>query len=413
MDRVYFQCFLSFLLFIVVIYFPGLLFFAFFQEGFEAYFNYNGDLYLSSFILLSSFAILVFFSFFIVDKMPDFNFNHLNFKFVFYLFCFLVIIYFLLSVYFFINFTSSFRHTNRLANAGPLVTLLFSMKPLLYFFVSLVLIYTLNGNELGVKSKFMIFLLLVSSILSLNSSMQFVFIIVLSIIIWMPKLLRLKISEINLKTIILVLLFVPLIFCSVVFIGIGNKVGYSYLLSEQGVEYLLGLGDLLFPRMSTSLFSSVIVFNNFNDGILFGDSVLHGINTTLSNRFALLTGDLSFDSSVINTVNRLNYLEVFTNHAERAGASPGIISSIFYTPLFPLSFFVIPFYVALIFSSLRFHMVNEIEFGFISKLVLPYLLLSLFESPLNVFYLFDPITILFFSVVFFGRFISIQRVFEN
>lgn len=105
-------------------------------------------------------------------------------------------------------------------------------------------------------------------------------------------------------------------------------------------------------------------------------------------------------------------MTVFTNHAERAGASPGIIASVFYTPLFPLSLIVIPAYVFVLYSSLSYHMNDNVKLNLLSCIALPYLLLNLFESPLNIFYVLDPIAILFISVVFFGRLINTQKAFE-
>ncbi|WP_138956974.1 hypothetical protein [Pseudoalteromonas sp. BSi20439] len=332
---------------------------------------------------------------------------------VYYVIFFIVILYFALSINFAVNFTSSFRHKNRLADAGPLVSILFMMKPIVYFIVSLAVIHILNGNVLGRNSKIFMFLILISTIMFLNSSMQFIFIILVAIVLWAPKLLIVNFKELNFKALFLVIVLAPLVCIFVIFIGIGNKVGYDYLLSNEGLSFLMGFGDLLFPRMSTSLFSSVVIFEKALNGTFFGNDVISGIEATLSNRFALINSSGTFDPSLIDTVNRLNYLEVFSNHAERAGASPGIIASSFFTPLFPFSFFIVPLYVAFIFRSLRYHMSKQAKFSLLSFLALPYLIINLFESPLNIFYIFDPILILFLNVCFFGRFVNINAVFKK
>ena len=413
MDKVYLNCFFCFLCFLIATYLPGLLFYPFFCEGFSAYFNYNEGLYSYFFILSSVFILVTFLSFYLLDKIPLVRTRYLDSTLVYYVIFFIVILYFALSINFAVNFTSSFRHKNRLADAGPLVSILFMMKPIVYFIVSLAVIHILNGNVLGRNSKIFMFLILISTIMFLNSSMQFIFIILVAIVLWAPKLLIVNFKELNFKALFLVIVLAPLVCIFVIFIGIGNKVGYDYLLSNEGLSFLMGFGDLLFPRMSTSLFSSVVIFEKVLNGTFFGNDVISGIEATLSNRFALINSSGTFDPSLIDTVNRLNYLEVFSNHAERAGASPGIIASSFFTPLFPFSFFIVPLYVAFIFRSLRYHMSKQAKFSLLSFLALPYLIINLFESPLNIFYIFDPILILFLNVCFFGRFVNINAVFKK
>ena len=106
-------------------------------------------------------------------------------------------------------------------------------------------------------------------------------------------------------------------------------------------------------------------------------------------------------------------MEVFNHHADRAGASPGIISSVFFVPLFPYTFFIIPVYVALVFKSIRYHMKTSIRFNFLAMLILTYLILSLFEAPLNILYIVDPMFFLFITVVFLSRFINVEEVFSK
>ncbi|ATG76504.1 hypothetical protein [Pseudoalteromonas sp. 1_2015MBL_MicDiv] len=412
MDSTFFQCYKSFVLLFVVIYLPGLLFYPFFSEGFSSYFNYTEGVYLNSFILIFSFLFLTFISFYLVSKIPYTKVYYINSKLCLLIVFSVVLVYFLLSVNFSLNFTSSFRHKNRLSNAGGLVAVLFFLKPIIYFIVSLMLINILNGRGFGRKGKILLFLILISSILSLNSSLQFIIVPIIFIMIVSPGLMTKNFYDFNIKYLLTTILFIPLICIVVVFIGIGNKVGYDYLLSSEGLNYILNYGNTLFPRMSTSLFSSVILLNNTLNGVFYSSEVLDGIHATLLNRFSLILPIDNFDSSLINTVNRLNYLEVFRNHADRAGASPGIISSIFYTPFFPATFFIIPLYIACIFRALRVHMKN-IRFNFLSVIIFPYLILNLFESPLNILYIADPVFILFFTVVFLGRFINVEEVFSK
>ena len=271
----------------------------------------------------------------------------------------------------------------------------------------------MNGNSIGRKTKLLVLLIFISSILSLNSSLQFIVIPLILLMLYSPSLLTTPLKQLRRSTIFIALLIFPILGGVIIFIGIGNKIGYEYLLTDEGVSYVLSYGDRLFPRMSSSLFSSVIIFNNILDGVNYSDRVIGAINATAINRLSLLTPFGGFDSTILDTVDRLNYLEVFHRHAPRAGASPGLISSIFYTPFFPFTIFLIPLYVAIVFRSVRYHMAMNIKFNLFSYVFLFYLLINLFEAPLNLLYVLDPQFILFFTVVVLGRFINIKKIFSR
>ena len=49
-------------------------------------------------------------------------------------------------------------------------------------------------------------------------------------------------------------------------------------------------------------------------------------------------------SSEIISVNRINYEFIFKNHTVAGGASPGLLASIFYIPVFQYSMLFIVFY---------------------------------------------------------------------
>lgn len=410
MAKQYFYCLKTFLVLFCVIYLPGLVYFPFFKEGYYSYFQYSGNLYKIFFILASIFLILTFLSFWIMSKVPRLRFPTLNSDLASFFLFITVLIFFFCSVYFFINFSSSFRHKNRLSEAGGIVSLLFFLKPLIAFIVALSVLHVLNGNALGKISRLLLILILISNVLFLNSALQFVIIPIIVLTLFAPSLLVIKLSELKIKYWLLGILFAPTFFFTILLIGVGNKLGYDFVLSQDGLSYLKGFGNILFPRLSTSLFSSVIMFDYFINGVYFSEDVSQGIYSTVVNRFSLIFPTLSFNSDLIATVNRLNYLHVFSSHAERAGASPGIISSIFFMPIFPFSIFIIPLYVAFIFKVVSYHMGPLIRMNFLSMLIVSFLILSLFEAPINVLYLIDPAFFLFVTVVFFSRFLNVKRV---
>jgi len=413
MDKQYFYCFKTFLVFIAVMYIPGLFYFPFFSEGYFSYYNFSGGLYQNFFILITCFLMITLICFWFLGNIPYFRIPTLNSRIIFFILVLMFFLYFFLAVYFNLNFSSSFRHNNRLSNAGPLIGLLFFIKPIIYFIVLLMLIHVLNGNKLGRYSRYLLLLTVLSTVLFLNSSLQFIIIPVIIIVLYFPRFLILGFRELNIRYILAIAIFIPLFCVLVVLVGVGNKVGFSFLFTKEGFDYLKVVGGVLFPRMSTSLFSSVIIMDKHLDGITYSLDVLNGIQGTLANRFSLLFPTDNFNSDLIHTVNRLNYIEVFKSHADRAGASPGIVSSIFYTPFFPFTFILIPLYVAHVFKAIRYHMKDSLKMNVLSMLILSYLIISLFESPLNILYVLDPIFILFVTVTFFGRLINIDKVFSK
>ncbi|RXE84502.1 hypothetical protein DRB05_21530 [Pseudoalteromonas sp. A757] len=283
----------------------------------------------------------------------------------------------------------------------------------MFFIVALMLIHIINGNQLGRKSKFTLLLIFAASVLSVNSSLHVLAIPILLCMLLKPNFYLLSFRNINWRYILIAIILIPVVVVSVLFIGIGNKVGYDYLMTDEGLAFVKSYGDILFPRMSTGLFSAVIILQKSLNGVFYSSEIIDAITSTLYNRFSLILPLDNFDSSLINTVNRLNYMVVFTNHAERAGASPGIISSVFYTPLFPFSLIIIPVYIFLLYRSLAYHMNPNVKLNVLCCVVFPYLLLNLFESPLNILYVLDPIFMLFFSVCVLGKFIDVGKVFSK
>lgn len=377
--------------------FPGLIYYPFFMGGYESYFSFNGNPYFGFLVgvaifLLASFGSIVFWSYFKGIAVLRINGRLIGFAIKI-----LVFLYFISSIYFFVNYSTSFRHKSRLSDAGLIVTFLFLIKPIVYMYVLMAVVYVCNQVKLGARTRMNLWLVLIGSLLSLNSSLQVLFPFLVFILLFFPGFFSSRLSNVfSLKGILILLLF-PIIVALVLFVGIGNKVGYAFLLTQDGIGYLINFGNILFPRLSTSLFALVTAV----DGCLFtgycSSAVFDSFSATFFNRLNLLLG-FGFDEHLIETVNRFNYLYVFANHADRAGASPGPLASMFYFPFYPLGFVTIPFLYAFIFSSVYRHL-NDfrcVHSVFVFSVI--YLLLGFFEAPLNIFYILDPA---FFVLVFF------------
>lgn len=377
---------------------PGLLCYPFFKDGYARYFTYDGSPYFLFFVGGIIYFISIFISAYFFSGCQSNRVVFFKAKFIIFLMLVIGLLYFLLSFYFFMNFNASFRHKSRLAEAGILVSILFFLKPLIYTLVAIVLAHVINGGTLSWKTKVFLWLSLWGGCLSINASLQVIFPIIVLLIIYFPLAYRIDLLRLlfTFKGVICLLLM-PFILALVVLVGIAGKIGYGFVFSAEGLEYLREFGDILFPRISTSLFSFVTVINGcFFNGDCSG-SVLGSFSSTFFNRASILIGG-GYDAQLIDTVNRFNYLYVFENHAERAGASPGPLASMFYFPFYPLGFLVIPLLYCFLFSCIYRHLKAPNRMTVVSILVFIYLLLPFFEAPVNILYVIDP---MFFSFVFF------------
>ena len=298
----------SFFILISFFYLPGLIFYPFWNEAYNHYFVFEGAPYIIFFGFC--FLFFVFYACLAKVRMPSIKHFFLNERFIFYIFTSVVFLYFIASVDFFLNQTSSFRHASRLQEAGPLVKVLFFIKPIINIFVCYLLIYVVSGGKLGKKTKIAILLIIISSIMSLNASLHVILPLILVFLLIYPSLYQSNLVAVLLRPSgVLVVVLGIFAVSLVIFIGIGNKVGYALLLSDEGWQYLLNYGSVLFPRISTSLFSLVTVVDSCFFSGFCSIEVQNTFFNTFSNRLSLVLG-LDFDTTIIDTVNRYNYLFV-------------------------------------------------------------------------------------------------------
>lgn len=401
----------SMVLMLAVIYLPGIFYSFLFSEAFKEYYsNFNG-VALTALPIIALFFVLYFCIYFVFSNFPRLKIVKLSHVFAVWLFFLLAAVYFISSAYFFMAFDVSFRHSSRLAEGGVLVALMFFLKPLVYIYILFYIVSILNGARRGPISKCTLFLIFCGSILSINSALQIVFIFILLAIIFAPRFLSLSLFKLGFRRLFLIFMLGPLLCVSVVVMGVGNKVGFDFLISHQGVEYLKGYVGVLFSRMSTSLMSLVIISQNFFFDPQLSLSSLSSFYSTFTNRLSIIVpGFFSFDYSLIDTVNRMNYVEVFASHAQRAGASPGIISSIYFFPIYPLGFLFVPMFLVLISRLISYHLNDSAEVSLFGMFCIPYLVLGVFEAPLNIIYVFDPVFVIPLGLLFF-RFVNVNAMY--
>lgn len=379
----------SLLFFIFITYFPGLMLYPFFKEDFHSFYNLQTSPHLYFLANIFLFLLVFFAIYYLFINSKQLRIPLLSSRFVFFVFTFIVAIYFFASVDFFISYTSKFRHNSRVSDASSLVKLMFFLKSFIYSFVLMALIHILNKKVIGVKSKFLLLAILLSSILSINSSLQVFFAFIVLLVVFKPNAFIFEIKKASLSMLAFVLLSIVLVSGGIVFVGVGNKVGYDFLLTSEGLDFFFEYIGFLIPRISTALYSSATLIECCMMSFTVGMESIDNIIFTASNRLSLVFGG-SFDSESINTISRSNYFRVFANHADRAGGTPGLLASMFYAPLYPITFFIVPLLTVIILRSVSYNIRTHAKCNFVGLITISFIFLNYFESPLNFLYIVEP-----------------------
>jgi hypothetical protein len=308
----------------------------------------------------------------------------------------LILSFFLLSLYFFVNYSSDFRHRNRLSDASPLVSVLWLLRP----FVSVVLIsyiiHVCNGGVISYRSRVGLFLILLGLVFSLTSSLQIVAILITTALLIYPASFKYSLRDLGLLKLFLISLFVPVLCVAVVSFGLAGKLGYDKVFSLNVLNVLYDSLSTIVPRISSSFMSAMTGIHDLIYADVSGYDFFNSAYWTFENRANIIIGN-NFNSEDINTLNRYNQLHVFESNPARAGASPGLIASILYVPFFPVGVIYITVYLSLFFVLMSGSLLKTAKVGVFSGLSIPLLSVYFMESPLNLFYILDPF---FFTFIF-------------
>lgn len=403
--------FLGIVNFVCLFYVPGLILLPFFQDFFIEYYAVKINPYLPFLVIFFLFMVLVYVTSHIVLRVPKILIFKFNARLMYFAVLLLCLIYFIASVDFSIYQSRSFRHESRLAETSFLTRLMFLLQPILLVYVAKSAVYVSTGYRLGKKNKVLLLAVLLSMILSLNSASGMISIGLLICIIYFPWLLRMKLSDIKFNELIKFILFASAVSIFALFGGLGSKLGYSFIFSNQGFVFILDNFGFIVARISSSLYSLGAVweqgvFNPVRDA-----EVVSSFQQTFNNRLSLVFDYGDFNTSMINTVNKINYDLIFGFDGSRAGASPGPLSSIIYFPYFPLGLIVIPLLYAYMARIFMFSLAEPSKVTVLGLVVAFYFVVYMFEAPLNVFYVIDPVLFGFVTILLMNYFIP-ERMFE-
>jgi hypothetical protein len=315
-----------------------------------------------------------------------------------------LIIYVAASVDFFFNYNSSFRHNLRFSEVGVFPKFLFVFKPYFDFLLLILALYKSSGRRSGVVTNIFFMIVLICNIITINSSSHIIEVALYFVVIFAPNVLNMPIKW-NFKMVLLlpVTLMLALL---VLYIGVSNKVDMDFDI-RLIIEYIFKNLNELIARVSTSVASVYVAIDNwFAQGYDYNgwDPVVW----TMKNRLSYFS---SFDNSQWLTLERLNYLNIYRDYHERAGATPGLFASPFYFLLLP-GVLVVGVLFGLIFRGLNLYISRITKVNFLLKVTIFFLIYPFFESPFSVFYILDPIGILYFLSLFSLSFFKFNKIFE-
>ena len=316
-----------------------------------------------------------------------------------------------LAISFSINEGISFRHRgDLLSEAGLSVGLLIFAKPYVVAWGIYHTLLAMRGvHPRPVEARIQALLFVSALIVSLTGSLDALPILwMLLFVVWSPQRIRAFMIDFGQKratlkrTFLLALAtpFLALLAVGVIAIGLINKVGV------EGTRQLIdriGIGTIaeqIMVRVSSS-YASMISFAEYRlPDLGYYEKIARIPVENIPYRLSLLMRD-PLPRPEITQVTRLNYLSYETDtHLERAGASPGLVSSAFFAAPFPLGFLLLAIYTVVIMrvANLPFDaQVGKPRLAaalFATSSVYP-----LFETPVDYLILIDPAILQFLLVI--------------
>lgn len=396
---------LSFVGFLLLTYFPGLIFYYPFEKNFESYYTYSGLPIGPLFFTLSIMALTFALCYALLKTIPHIKFRALSKTLTDNFLLVVSIVYLILGLYFFVNYDISFRHRQRLSESGVLIIILFFLRYFALFYLLFFLAVVLKNIKPQPKMKLTLAFFSLGWLFAINGSFQIFYLFIAILLLFTPQMY----VSMSLKQASVFFILCPLALFLVVLIGVANKVGFDLLLSEEGKGFMMNYIGTVAARSSTSLYSLGYAFENYLSDINLAVDLISYETFTFTNRLSLLGLFDSFDSKSIHTVSRFNYLVAFENQADRGGSTPGILASIYYAGGIPFGFVVISFYITILFRRLTVIFSGTEKFSLVSVFALIYLCIPFFENPLSFFNIVQPPFIYLVLVLILSRFIKELR----
>jgi hypothetical protein len=277
------------------------------------------------------------------------------------------------------QFTSSFRHTESYSSAGLIPVLTFALKT-----VCTVLIFSSISSKSLVKLEwyhFIIFLISIS--LSFVGSYDILY-VATALYAWFRlarvNVLRLIRPLFSKADGIIMLLLLP----GIVFAGMANKIGFDRAVGFFADGGLAAGLELFANRTFYHSYSLAFQLNNYLGTFHLGREAVEIVSFQSIRRFQVLLGS-SVPNETLQTVSRLNFLIISGNNIDSdAGASPGLLGSIFYLPG---SLYMLPLHMFCLYNAISIfdNIMGKSKYGLLAYLCGIVLLQALTDSFMDNF----------------------------
>jgi len=333
----------------------------------------------------------------------------------------LIFLFFISSIYFALHYDISFRHHHRMRETGVLIQIMFFLKEFIFMYVFFQFFKVLNGHILSFQTNFRLIIILISWLLTVTSSLNAIMVMIILSIIFSKKFHKILLKtydRLSLKIFFFYLLFLCAILLSVM-VGIINKKGLEETFNIfNNKDLIYNMFSMIITRVSSSYASLLELLDNYFIDLDLYLQTLTGFFHTFLNRLSIAIPFFDYHLQGIETVNRENFIILYTseNFLERAGASPGLLASIFYTPLiFPVNFIYIIVYTILIIRVLNNYIKNYLsqQCTLICLLILYYFITHFFEAPLDIFYIINPTNITIFMYLLGRRYYNEYHIIQK
>lgn len=236
-----------------------------------------------------------------------------------------IVIFLIISFQFADGFDASFRHTETYSTSGiiPIATFALKAATTIFIFVStsdykiirlgpfFIILYSIAIYNSFVGSYDIVYFFIAVYALVKNSGASII------------KYLRRSLSGLGP---ILLLFIVP----AVVFAGMWNKIGFENAVLYFTSGGLLSLVELLFNRLLYHSYSLATQLGDIDRSFALSRQAFDIVSFQSVRRFYVLLGE-SVANDTLQTVSRLNFLEISGYRmTSDAGASPGLLGSLFY-----------------------------------------------------------------------------------
>lgn len=319
-----------------------------------------------------------------------------------------LIVFALLAINFSLNYGIDFRHTNRLGDTGFLVQILFFLRSIALYVLFIYFCYFLRGYDFKLLDRVYLFLLMFFYALIITSSIQTIVLAIFLPLIFLSntKLRVLFMGDfISFKRVIIVSILLGIVLVCSVFVGIANKYGVERAIGifteADKFNYLIGLVS---KRITTSYFSLLIMARDHMFDFTLQFQIYLDHFETFLHRLSIFIPIFDLKLEDVRTLNHENFLLLFQNNTKAiTGASPGLLASIFYIPIFPFNFILMSIYLVVVFRVLDIY-IGFKKINILSVLVVFYLTYNFFGGPHDLMKIIDPrflYFVLFITGVFF------------